>query len=219
MSYDDFKKQVVQAYSNLLIVQYHDKPKAAATIKMHAEMLLGDMIIWKLRDLCLNVDKSVGKQLDQIGQWVGVDRFINSSRYEGKMWLAYIDWLEEEEPNNLQGGLQDWNDIQPSTDGPILAYEDIISSKRRLTDDIFRILIKLKIIKNEIVHSPKYIDDAIFDLFNQDVYIQWGRCLEMTYFYKSNKASIMDIALDKGVLPHPSGVNLKIKEIEYGEIA
>lgn len=219
MSYDELKKQVVQAYTNLLIVQYYGKPNAAATVKMHAEMLLADMTLWKLRDLCLNVDQSVGKQLDQIGEWVGVDRYVNSSRYEGKMWLAYIDWDEDSEPNNLQGGLQDWDNPQSSTDGPILAYEDIISSKRRLTDDIFRVLIKLKIIKNEIRHSPKYIDDAIWDLFSSDVYIEWGECLEMTYYYKSNKASIMDIALDKKVLPHPSGVNLKIKEIEYGEVA
>lgn len=219
MKYDDLKQQVVQAYSNLLIVQYHDKPKAVATIKMHTEMLLADMLLWKIRDLCLNVDESIGKQLDQVGQWVGVDRFINTSRYEGKMWYAYVDWLEEEEPNSWQGGLQDWNNEQPTTDGPFLMYEEVVSSKRRLSDDVFRILIKLKIIKNEVVHSPKYIDDAIFKLFGSDVYIQWGRCLELTYLYKANKASIIDIALDKGVLPCPSGASLTTKEIEYGEIA
>ena len=214
MNYDDAKRQILDAYAHLLIVQYHDKPKAIDTIKLLAETSLADMLLWKIRNLCLNIDESVGVQLDQIGKWVGVDRFISSSRYEGCMWYAYIDWSDEYEPNELQGGLQDWDDIDTTTDGPFLAYEDIVSSKRRLLDDVYRILIKLKIVKNEIMHSPKYIDDAIYELFGaNDVYIEWGSCLEMTYKYKSNKTGIIELALEKGCLPCPSGVNLKLEEI------
>lgn len=214
MTYDEQKQQLIDAYTNLLIVQYHDKPKAIATIKLLVETSLADMLPWKVRDLCLNVDRSFGVQLDQIGKWVGINRFISRSRYEGEMWYAYIDWDDENEPNELQGGLQDWDNEDLTTDGPFLAYEDIVSSQRRLNDDTFRILIKLKIIKNEIMHSPKYIDDAIHELFEDDsVYVEWGTCMEMTYKYQSNKASIIELALEKGCLPCPSGVNLQLEEV------
>ena len=214
MIYENQKKELINAYTHLLIVQYHDKPKAIETIKLLVETSLADMLIWQVRDLCLNIDKSVGVQLDQIGKWVGVDRFISKGRFEGKMWYAYIDWNDESEPNELQGGLQDWDDEDFDTDGPFLGYEHLISDRRQLNDDTFRVLIKLKIIKNEIMHSPKYIDDAIHELFEDDsVYVEWGTCMEMTYKYQSTKAGIIEVALEKHCLPCPSGVNLKLEEI------
>ena len=134
--YQSICEQVKEAYRQTLIVQYYDKLKAIETIKLHIDMLLASALPWQIRDLCLNVDKSVGKQLDVIGQWVGIDRYITSSKYEGEQWYAYIDWADEGEPNSLQGGLKDWS-TDSLTDGPFLSYEDIITSQRRLDDDTF----------------------------------------------------------------------------------
>lgn len=219
IDYDKTCNEIIQAYCDLLIVQYFNKPKARETIKVLMQALWADCILWKVRDLCLNVDKSVGVQLDQIGQWVGLDRYIKRGRYEGKLWYAYIDWDDESEPNSLQGGLQDWSDKEELTDGPFLDYAELISTRRKLNDETFRILIKLKIIKNEIRHSPKFIDDALYELFGLDVFVEWGECLQMTYNYKPNKTSIMELALEKNVLPCPTGTYLKMKELDYGEVA
>ncbi len=210
-NYDDAKKQVIKAYQDLLIVQYYNKNKARAHIAADSELLWANLILLQIRDLCLNVDQSVGLQLDQVGKWVGVDRWISYSRYEGEKWYSYINWSNS--PNDLQGGLQDWSNKSSSIDAPFLSYEDIVSSKRRLSDNIFRELIKIKIIKNSINHSPKYIDDALWQLYGKLIYIEWGQCLEMTYCYDSTKAGIIDLALEKKILPCPTGVNLKTREL------
>ncbi len=211
-NYDDICNQVKEAYRQLLIVQYYDKPKAIETIKLHIDMLLMNALPWKIRDLCLNVDESVGVQLDVIGKWVGIDRYISSSKYEGKLWYSYIDWQDETEPNSLQGGLRDW-DNEENTDGPFLSYEDIITSQRKLDDDTFRTLIKLKIVKNNTNHTAKNIDDNLFNLFGNKVYIDWSTPLQMVYNYKPSLASIIEIAKDKNCLPCPTGIYCKLQEI------
>lgn len=60
-------------YKNLLIIQYHNKPKAKATVEMLADCATGDEILLKLYD-AFNVDKARGKQLDLLGEFVGVKR-------------------------------------------------------------------------------------------------------------------------------------------------
>ena len=69
-TYDEMLEQLKDAYSNLLIVQYHDQPNAIATIKSNIEILLSNMLLWKIRD-CWDIDDTelcVGTQLDIIGK-------------------------------------------------------------------------------------------------------------------------------------------------------
>ena len=216
MDYRLQQENLLQYYSNLLIVQYHNCPKAIATVKLHIGTLLSNMIPWKLRDLCLNVDKSVGKQLDIIGEWVGVNRYISIDRYQYESWYAYIDWDNESEPNSEQGGLRDWSNVQLKIDGKFLGYEHLVTTQKGLNDDIFRYLIKLKIIKNNIDCNPKTIDKAIQQLFGDEVYTVWGECMLLVYKYKPSKASIIELARDKGVLPCPSGVEMRLEELING---
>ena len=76
-NYTDMLEELKSAYSSLLICQYEDKPLAVATIKANIEILLSNMLLWKIRD-CWDIDDTelcVGTQLDIIGKWVGVDRY------------------------------------------------------------------------------------------------------------------------------------------------
>lgn len=60
-------------YSNLLIIQYHDKPKAKATVEALLERNLDDDIFTQIRD-AFDLQTSVGVQLDTIGKYIGVNR-------------------------------------------------------------------------------------------------------------------------------------------------
>lgn len=211
-TYDEMKQELITAYQNLLEVQYYNKPKARATIKLHCEQLLANMLLYKMREEWLNVDISVGVQLDQIGKWVGVDRYFRGQKYDNKKWYAYYDWNNENEPNNLQGGLYDWNSSE-MPDAPFLTYDWILSTKNKLNDEDFRFLIKLKIVKNNTVMTCKNIDDEIYRLFEGVIYTVWGDCMELTYFYPENKSVIMELAKEKNVLPKPSGVKLNLQEL------
>lgn len=60
-------------YKNLLIIQYHDLPKATATIGVVVNCATGDEIQQQLYE-AFNIDTAVGVQLDMIGDFVGVKR-------------------------------------------------------------------------------------------------------------------------------------------------
>lgn len=68
-------------YSNLLILQYHNKPKAKATVEA-VTSVLPDELIQEVNN-GFNVDTAVGKQLDTLGSIVGVDRsYIDEDEYK-----------------------------------------------------------------------------------------------------------------------------------------
>ena len=62
-------------YSNLLILQYHNKPKAKATIEASVNLLPDDLILEVINGF--DIETAVGKQLDILGIYVGVDRFYD----------------------------------------------------------------------------------------------------------------------------------------------
>ena len=64
---------IEEYYQNLLIIQYHDLPKAKETIRLIADIGTGDNIFMQLQD-AFNVDTAIGAQLDLIGKVVGADR-------------------------------------------------------------------------------------------------------------------------------------------------
>lgn len=63
-------------YSNLLILQYHNKPKAKATIEATVGLLPDELIQEVIAGF--NIETAVGKQLDILGIYVGVDRFYDN---------------------------------------------------------------------------------------------------------------------------------------------
>lgn len=65
----DYAKYLV----NLLIIQFHNKPKAKATIEALGQMFPVDLIL-AVRD-AFSIDTAVGKQLDILAKYVGVNRF------------------------------------------------------------------------------------------------------------------------------------------------
>ena len=60
-------------YSNLLIMQYNGKPKAKATIEACVALLPDDLLLEVLHGF--DIETAVGKQLDILGEYVGVDRY------------------------------------------------------------------------------------------------------------------------------------------------
>lgn len=141
-------------YANLLIVQYHGKPKASETIKLLADTATGDGLIGKVFD-SFNLDNAVGVQLDTIGSFVGSDRI-------------------------------------------------------GLSDDDYRVLIKFKIIVNNIDAGMKSIDDAIFNTFGTSIVVNNNQDMTMTYIINPSYSVIVEAAYRLGFLPLPMGVGVNV---------
>lgn len=213
MNYLALLKQLEEYYANLLIVQYNGKPKAMATIKVLVRLIWVNIILLQIRD-AFHWETAVGAQLDIIGKWVNIDRFYKGQLFDFHSWFSLIDWNSE--PDNLQGGFSTYETFE-SLNGGFLDYENILPTQNQMPDEQFRILIGLKIIKNNIEFTCKNIDDAIWSYFKGQVYTTWEP-MEVTYHYPAELNVIMEVALDKNVLLAPTGVNIVLKEIiENGE--
>ena len=222
MNYLATMEEIKNYYANLLILQYHGKPKAVATIKTTVQKIMSDLIIFQIRDgfNILKEPYAVGKQLDVIGEWVGIDRMYDAGQplYP---WFSLVDWNNDYnimEQDVFMGGFQDWNDPLIE-DGGFLGYDDLIlgANKSMLNDDWFLKLIKLKIIKNSSRHTMRDLDDRLYEFFDNGIYITWGYAndqlgktepegMSLTFNYTNDYNVIIEIAKNKDALPIPTGM-------------
>ena len=214
MDYTSTLNSLLDYYANLLIVQYNGKSKAAATIKMLANLILANLLILQIRD-GFDWRTAVGVQLDIIGKWLGITRDYKGSLYWGNTFLAYPranQLVPDDETDTLQHGYSDYETFETDTGG-VLTYESLGFVEQSLSDDDYRVVIGLKIIKNSINHTAKNIDDAIWEYFNGQVYTTWDNPLEVTYHYPESLATIIQVCEYKNVLLAPTGVSIRLSQI------
>lgn len=72
---EDTLNNIVNYFKNLLIIQYHDKPKAQATIEAITRLTLADGLLFQIKD-AFRIKTAAGVQLDAIGDYAGIDRFF-----------------------------------------------------------------------------------------------------------------------------------------------
>ena len=107
--YLEIQNTLLYYYSNLLIVKYNGKPKATAFIKLLTKMILANMIIMQIRD-GFDWKTAIGKQLDIIGDWVGVSRNYNANNSWNNTYLSYPSYGTETtaEDDPQRGGYSDY---------------------------------------------------------------------------------------------------------------
>lgn len=213
MDYLTLLEQLKEYYSNLLIVQYNGKPKAKAHIEFLVDLIFANVLLLQIQD-AFDWHTAVGVQLDIIGKWVGVSRNYNGSLLWGNKYLAYPkanQLVPNDETDSLQHGYSDYSTFETDT-GNVLTYNNLGFVEQQLSDDDYRVVIGLKIIKNNINHTAKNIDNAIWEYFNQQVYTTWDD-FEITYHYPSDLTTIIEVCNYKNVLPAPTGVSIVLREI------
>jgi len=196
--------ELTDYYKNLLIVQYHQKPKAQATVAALVDSILSDDLVFDVRD-GFNIDTAVGTQLDIIGLYVGIDRF-----YAGQDLPGFFSLLLYSETTSIPAdriGFAVYADVDTKT-GKTLKYSDVLSGTLMLPDDAYRFLLKLKIVQNNSDHSHKSIDDSIYRFFGNTLYADSSGDMVMYYFADAGQGPILEAAIQKGVLPRPMGVRL-----------
>lgn len=210
MDYIAINEQLKNYFADLLIAEYRCSEKNRAFIKMLYNLIFADGLALQIRDKCLNVEESIGKQLDVIGEWVGINRLYNNSIIWNRAYFSFIDW--ESTPNPLyQGGFSNYKNFQ-YLDGFTMTWKDLQDLKPQtyqLGDNYFRQLIKLKIIKNSIRFVKKDIDDAIYKWSSGQVYTIWEK-MKVTYKYNLAYSQLIGLALQKNCLPCPLGCQLDI---------
>lgn len=210
-SLDSIKKWA----KDLLIVQYSQAKKNRALIDLLVELLFANNLSSQIRDLCLNVEESIGAQLDVVGKWVGVDRFYNAIDLWDHPYTALVNYsnISDDTYETYQGGFSNYTNFTDNNGGFLTykAWQETRTKANALGDEYFRQLIKLKIIKNSINFTCKNIDDVIWKWSNGQVYTTWGT-MEVTYHYPSNFKNLIQLAIYKNVLPAPTGCTILTEE-------
>ncbi len=216
MDYQKELENIKNWIKNLIIIQYRQSSKNRALIDLLVELVFANCLILQIRDLCLNVDLSIGAQLDVVGKWVSLDRFYNGIDEWLHNYLSYpyFTTIETNSYDQYQGGFSTYTNFSDN-DGGFLMYKDwkdVRTRINKMADNVYRQLIRLKIIKNSINHTCKNIDDAIWKWSNGNVYTTWD-VMEVTYNYNRSYSNIMRLASYKNILPHPTGCNIILKEV------
>jgi len=184
--------QVTQYYADLLIAQYASKTKAVDTIKLTADKLIDNEIIGAIQD-GFNIDTAVGNQLDILGKIVGTSRYITNT---------IIDTTKFYIPLTASAtGI-------PTDNGKITLINRAVGGTAiKLSDDEFRFLLKLKIIRNYSDNSFKSMDDSIQQFFESALIASYG-IMNIVYFAESSIFDIVIKGASKDLLPRPMGVNI-----------
>lgn len=67
--------ELIKYYTDLLILQYKGKPRANATVAVLAGLAVMDQLPKKVQD-AFALDSAIGVQLDVLGKYVGVSRYV-----------------------------------------------------------------------------------------------------------------------------------------------
>lgn len=201
-------QEIIDYYTNLLIIQYHEKIKAKATIQALITALLADGLILDV-DRAFDLDTAVGAQLDTIGKYVGVDRFYNVTDPIDYFALTPYDEVDPETHDKY--GFSLYSSFPSGVGNGTVTYNTIVTIGNRLNDDDYRILLKLKIARNYSNHSHKSINDILFEFFASDVYADSPNDMTMTFNITPDAPlGIIQAAIQKNILPRPMGVSATI---------
>ncbi len=149
-------------YAGLLILQYRGKAKATAMMSGMADLFMADMLPLAIQ-IAYAVDDCEGAQLDVIGKYAGVSRFVRT-----------------------------------------------FDSQVQLSDDDFRILVKIKIALNYGGASLKDVDDVLHFSLNDTLKVYDYQNMHISYALDSDGASL-DLAqalVREKFLPRPMGVQV-----------
>jgi hypothetical protein len=193
---------LISAYADLLPMQYRDKPKARATIEILCQKALADGLALDLAN-AFDIDTAVGAQLDIIGKYVGVSRYIQvpaSFSYYG-----FRDYISGHTQNT--NGMQTYTG---SLNAGILykSYASIGQSSTAISDEGMRFIIKLQIISNHSDASFYGIQHLLLQFFGDAITVVDN--LDMTMTYSVLKTIPVSIATITPFLPKPMGVGINV---------
>ena len=196
-------QNIINSYISLLIIQYANQPKARALIELFVGSLLADGIMFDVEQ-GYNLDTAVGVQLDIIGKYVGIDRLYTQQIFSG--FFSFINYDEVASPPVTRIGFSDYTDFETKT-GKWLNYDSVISGTYLLSDDIFRLAIRMRILQNNNNYSHKAIDEAV-SVFLPARASSVGN-MHMAYIVPVAYLNLAIIALQKGLFSVPMGVLLE----------
>ena len=129
-----------------LITSFNQKPKFSAMVENLTSAYWSLIKLAQLISSLYNIDTAVGSQLDVLGQWIGFDRNIKIP----KQWFSFNEPYEGFDIGN-------W-----------YFFGDIPNSNVALTDQLYRVILKAKILVNIFDGTRPSFEAILNQLFSFD---------------------------------------------------
>lgn len=200
---------IIDYYVNLLIIQYHDKPKAKATIETFIKELFANNLVFQLES-AFDVDTAIGNQLSILAKYVGTARVLRGYLITGRQYFQIGDYVSVAD----KIGVRDYTTPRPEGAVYTFFYSVNSNSEYTITDEELRFVIKLLIIKNNVKSTWKNIKENIYNFFQEmDVYD--NKDMSLTYITGLNLSNIIRLCIAQDYLFRPACVGLKIFSIKF----
>lgn len=188
------REEVKEYYANLLILQYRSKKKARETIKLGADIYMGDGLIFQLNDI-LDIDTAQGAQLDIIGKILVCPRIVQGVYNDLKYFQFHIDETS-----------LGFSTVGNPSDGVFKSIQNYQLSEYSLPDEDYRFLLKFKSIVNVMRASEAGIDEALWNVFKGDVLLKNNHDLTITYIISAEHTLAVLAARNLGYFRAPEGI-------------
>lgn len=200
--------QLVAYYKNLLIIQYKNKPKAAATVGLLSTQVIADLIYSQVQD-GFDLSTATGEQLEILGSYVGVYRTIAGFSPSGVAFFQLPDYSD----GLGFGGFADYSDVAD----PINFWKlyTMIPTAYVMSDGQMSQLIAYVIAVHISDHSNASIDLILQQFFGIYATLTDNEDMTMTYTHDATNDPNLLFAIVNflGLLPQPAGVAVSVVNI------
>jgi len=195
-------KDIVSYYQDRLILQYRGQPKASQTVAIYVKQAVLDYVTQNLQ-VAFDIYTAVGPQLDIIGKYVGVSRYIGPIN-------AVNTYGMERYPSNTgnPNGLKRYNTMVNSGD-IWMRYGYAGANSTKLGDDQYRTAILLQIILNHNDGTLYSIQSYLNTFFQGLITVTDNKDMTMTYYVDPSVPLDPQTTL-KNFLPKPMGVSITV---------
>lgn len=189
-------------YSNLLVLQYRTKPKAAATIQILVKQAIADLFTLDLQT-AFDLNTAVGAQLDVLGKYIGVPR--NSNTGAAPNYYGYADYAG----GGSIFGLNDYSSGSPNG----FVFDDYAGSSLPTTDfsDVqYRFVLFLQIALNNFDGTLAYIQQFLADFFPGQITVVDNLNMSLTYHVGGDLVLPIPGTVLQNFLPRPMGCGISV---------
>lgn len=198
-------EDLINFYVKLLIIQYANKSKAMATVSAYVTEVIADQVYGGVRD-AFDLDTAVGEQLDILGAYRGVGRFIFGLDLT-KNYFSMPSTADADK--GTVPGFASAGDTDADITWFWFSASDFTSVSYKMNDQEYRNVIKLR----AAVHSSS-LGVGEIDLILQSFFGNYVTLVDnknMTIVYNNSPLNPSDnftLAKNSNSLPAPAGVGI-----------
>lgn len=195
--------QLTDYYAGLLAYLYRNQSNAVRQIQLYTKQVLGDYLSAQL-ETCFAVDTAVGAQLDIIGKYVGVARNIGDVIPSTQEYFGF----ELYQGGGNTHGFGDYTNSFTNAGFIFYLYQFSNGVPSLLTDEQYRIIIKLKIITNTSDGTLYSIQQAMASFLGGTVSVVDAQ--DMTLVYAIQDFPPISLTVLRQYLPRPMTLGLSV---------